>query len=89
MALLQIAEPGMSTEPHQHRLAAGIDLGTTNSLVATVCTRIAPPCTRRIMFRDASRVRSRRTVASLTSKYSLISETVNVPRCSRSCAIRS
>jgi molecular chaperone HscA len=36
MALLQIAEPGMSSEPHQHRLAIGIDLGTTNSLVATV-----------------------------------------------------
>ena len=36
MALLQIAEPGQSAEPHQHRLAAGIDLGTTNSLVATV-----------------------------------------------------
>lgn len=36
MALLQIAEPGMSTAPHQHRLAAGIDLGTTNSLIATV-----------------------------------------------------
>jgi molecular chaperone HscA len=36
MALLQIAEPGMSTAPHEHRLAAGIDLGTTNSLVATV-----------------------------------------------------
>jgi molecular chaperone HscA len=41
MALLQIAEPGMSTEPHQHRLAAGIDLGTTNSLVATVRNGIA------------------------------------------------
>jgi molecular chaperone HscA len=36
LALLQIAEPGMSTAPHQHRLAVGIDLGTTNSLVATV-----------------------------------------------------
>lgn len=36
MALLQIAEPGQSAAPHQHRLAAGIDLGTTNSLVATV-----------------------------------------------------
>ncbi|MDP3289693.1 MAG: Fe-S protein assembly chaperone HscA, partial [Methyloversatilis sp.] len=36
MALLQIAEPGESTAPHQHRLAAGIDLGTTNSLVASV-----------------------------------------------------
>ncbi|MCA1322985.1 Fe-S protein assembly chaperone HscA [Herbaspirillum sp. alder98] len=36
MALLQISEPGMSTAPHQRRLAIGIDLGTTNSLVATV-----------------------------------------------------
>ncbi|MEF1309729.1 Fe-S protein assembly chaperone HscA [Vibrio mytili] len=36
MALLQIAEPGQSSAPHEHKLAAGIDLGTTNSLVATV-----------------------------------------------------
>ena len=36
MALLQISEPGMATTAHQHRLAAGIDLGTTNSLVASV-----------------------------------------------------
>ncbi len=36
MALLQISEPGQSAAPHQRRLAAGIDLGTTNSLVATV-----------------------------------------------------
>jgi molecular chaperone HscA len=36
MALLQISEPGQSPEPHQQRLAVGIDLGTTNSLVATV-----------------------------------------------------
>ncbi len=36
MALLQIAEPGQSTLPHQHKLSIGIDLGTTNSLVATV-----------------------------------------------------
>ena len=36
MALLQIAEPGLCADPHQHRLAIGIDLGTTNSLVATV-----------------------------------------------------
>ncbi|MCG6934598.1 MAG: Fe-S protein assembly chaperone HscA [Proteobacteria bacterium] len=36
MALLQISEPGQSSSPHEHRLAAGIDLGTTNSLVATV-----------------------------------------------------
>lgn len=36
MALLQIAEPGQSRDPHQHRIAIGIDLGTTHSLVATV-----------------------------------------------------
>ncbi len=36
MALLQISEPGQSTKPHERRFAAGIDLGTTNSLVATV-----------------------------------------------------
>ncbi|CAG8998460.1 MAG: Chaperone protein HscA [Candidatus Celerinatantimonas neptuna] len=36
MALLQIAEPGQAAAPHQHKFAVGIDLGTTNSLVATV-----------------------------------------------------
>jgi len=36
MALLQLSEPGLSAAPHQHKLAAGIDLGTTNSLVASV-----------------------------------------------------
>ncbi|EXI90802.1 MAG: Hsc66 [Candidatus Accumulibacter regalis] len=41
MALLQIAEPGESAAPHEHRLAVGIDLGTTNSLVATVRSGLA------------------------------------------------
>ncbi len=41
MALLQISEPGQATAPHEHRLAAGIDLGTTNSLVATVRSGMA------------------------------------------------
>ena len=41
MALLQIEEPGESVAPHQHRLAVGIDLGTTNSLVATVRSGLA------------------------------------------------
>src|SRR5713226_8289785 len=41
MALLQISEPGRSLEPHGHRLAVGIDLGTTNSLVAAVRNGIA------------------------------------------------
>src|SRR2546421_547859 len=42
MALLQISEPGMSPAPHEGRLAVGIDLGTTNSLVATVRSGVAP-----------------------------------------------
>jgi molecular chaperone HscA len=41
MALLQIAEPGESAAPHEHKLAVGIDLGTTNSLVATVQSGLA------------------------------------------------
>ena len=41
MALLQISEPGQSASPHEHRLAIGIDLGTTNSLVATVRSGMA------------------------------------------------
>ncbi len=41
MTLMQISEPGESTAPHRHRLAVGIDLGTTNSLVATVRNGIA------------------------------------------------
>ncbi len=41
MALLQISEPGQSTAPHQHKLAVGIDLGTTNSLVASLRSGLA------------------------------------------------
>ena len=41
MALLQISEPGESPEPHQRRIAVGIDLGTTHSLVATVRSSVA------------------------------------------------
>jgi len=41
VVLLQISEPGQSSAPHQHRLAVGIDLGTTNSLVATVRSGVA------------------------------------------------
>lgn len=43
MALLQIAEPGQSPKPHERRLAVGIDLGTTNSLVASVRSGVAEP----------------------------------------------
>lgn len=41
MALFQISEPGLSAAPHEHRLAIGIDLGTTNSLVASVISGVA------------------------------------------------
>ncbi|MBN8776229.1 Fe-S protein assembly chaperone HscA [Thiomonas arsenitoxydans] len=43
MALLQISEPGQSPDPHQHRRAVGIDLGTTHSLVAAVLSG-SPQC---------------------------------------------
>lgn len=43
MALLQIAEPGQSPQPHQQRLAVGIDLGTTNSLVAALRSGVTAP----------------------------------------------
>ncbi|MBG6635228.1 Fe-S protein assembly chaperone HscA [Pseudomonas aeruginosa] len=43
MSLLQIAEPGQSPKPHERRLAVGIDLGTTNSLVAAVRSGVAEP----------------------------------------------
>lgn len=42
MALLQISEPGMTAAPHQRKLAAGIDLGTTHSLIATVRSEKPP-----------------------------------------------
>jgi hypothetical protein len=59
MALLQISEPGMSAEPHQHRLAVGIDLGTTHSLVATVrsgaAESLCPTPTGRVLLPSAVR----------------------------------
>ena len=44
MALLQISEPGQSPQPHQRRQAVGIDLGTTNSLVASVRSGMVKRC---------------------------------------------
>ncbi|NBU19280.1 MAG: Fe-S protein assembly chaperone HscA, partial [Betaproteobacteria bacterium] len=41
MALLQISEPGQAPDPHQRRIAVGIDLGTTHSLVASVRNSVA------------------------------------------------
>ena len=54
MALLQISEPGQSPEPHQQRLAVGIDLGTTNSLVATVRSGVRHGAARRAGPRAAA-----------------------------------
>ena len=44
MALLQISEPGQSPNPHERRIAVGIDLGTTHSLVAAVRNGVADIC---------------------------------------------
>lgn len=60
MALLQISEPGMAPAPHQRRLAVGIDLGTTNSLVASVRNGVAdvlPDAEGRVLLPSAVRYR--------------------------------
>ena len=60
MALLQISEPGQSTAPHQHRLAVGIDLGTTNSLVAAVrsgAAQVLPDAQGRLLLPSIVRYR--------------------------------
>ena len=65
MALLQIAEPGLAAEPHKHRLAAGIDLGTTNSLVATVrsgSTECLPDAQGRVILPSVVRYRTDGTI---------------------------
>ena len=56
MALLQIAEPGQSAAPHEHKLAIGIDLGTTNSLVASVMSgtaKVLPDLSGQVMLPSA------------------------------------
>ncbi len=58
MALLSISEPGQSPDPHQRRVAVGIDLGTTNSLVACVRSGLAeclPDVDGRVMLPSAVR----------------------------------
>ena len=58
MALLQISEPGQSPDPHQRRLAVGIDLGTTHSLVAAVRHGVAeclPDAQGRVLLPSAVR----------------------------------
>jgi molecular chaperone HscA len=58
MALLQISEPGQSPDPHQRRIAVGIDLGTTHSLVASVRNGVAeclPDAQGRVLLPSAVR----------------------------------
>jgi len=58
MTLLHIAEPGMSTAPHQHRRAIGIDLGTTNSLVASIhngANKVLPDAEGRVLLPSVAR----------------------------------
>src|SRR5436190_12367578 len=61
MALLQISEPGQAPDPHQRRLAVGIDLGTTHSLVAAVRNGVAeclPDAEGRVLLPSAVRYRA-------------------------------
>ncbi len=65
MALLQISEPGQSPDPHQRRVAVGIDLGTTNSLVAAVRHGVAeclPDAQGRVLLPSAVRYTGSRHV---------------------------
>ena len=58
MALLQISEPGQAPDPHQRRIAVGIDLGTTHSLVASVRNGVAeclPDDQGRVLHLDTAR----------------------------------
>src|SRR5690349_15775651 len=65
MALLQISEPGQSPDPHARRVAVGIDLGTTHSLVAAVRHGVAeclPDAKGRVILPSAVRYGEQRTV---------------------------
>ncbi|PLK47814.1 Fe-S protein assembly chaperone HscA [Uliginosibacterium sp. TH139] len=81
MALLQIAEPGLSAAPHQHRLAVGIDLGTTNSLVASVIsgvTTVMPDEAGKMLL--PSVVRYGEEAGGITVGYAAQAEQVTDPR---------
>ena len=80
MALLQIAEPGMSPQPHQRRLAVGIDLGTTNSLVAAVRSGVAEPlpdADGQVILPSAVRYHSDRIEVGRTAKQAASSDPLN------------
>jgi molecular chaperone HscA len=80
MALLQIAEPGQSPQPHQRRLAVGIDLGTTNSLVAAVRSGVAAPladAAGQVILPSAVRYHADRVEVGLSAKAAAASDPLN------------
>jgi molecular chaperone HscA len=80
MALLQIAEPGQSPQPHQRRLAVGIDLGTTNSLVAAVRSGVAEPlpdAEGQLLMPSAVRYHAQHTEVGQSAKQSAAQDPLN------------
>ncbi|MDU8430133.1 Fe-S protein assembly chaperone HscA [Pseudomonas syringae pv. actinidifoliorum] len=80
MALLQIAEPGLSPQPHQRRLAVGIDLGTTNSLVAAVRSGLSEPLADaegQVILPSAVRYHADRVEVGLTAKAAASQDSFN------------
>lgn len=80
MALLQIAEPGQSPQPHQRRLAVGIDLGTTNSLVAAVRSGLAEPLADgdgKVILPSAVRYHTQRVEVGESAKLAAASDPFN------------
>ena len=80
MALLQIAEPGQSPQPHARRLAVGIDLGTTNSLVAAVRSGLAEPradASGQVILPSAVRYHADRVEVGETAKTAASSDPLN------------
>lgn len=80
MALLQIAEPGQSPQPHQRRLAVGIDLGTTNSLVAALRSGLSEPLADeqgRVILPSAVRYHPDRVEVGDSAKLAAASDPLN------------
>jgi len=80
MPLLQISEPGQSAPPHRHRLAAGIDLGTTNSLVATVRSGLAdtlPDAEGRHLLPSVVRFTDEDTIVGVDAKAAATEDPLN------------
>jgi molecular chaperone HscA len=80
MALLQIAEPGQSPQPHQRRLAVGIDLGTTNSLVAAVRSGLSEPladAAGQVILPSAVRYHAERIEVGATAKAAASGDPLN------------